>query len=281
MSDTSLAEVAQEPAPEVKTSGETTQNSEVETRDEENTNSSESVENDSGDENSEDSEVESQSKPKKGFEKRIGKEIARKNEALREAEYWKRVALERGAGETKVEPQQQVQAPVKPKFSDYNDIEAYAEAVAVYTVEEKFRKQEQRAQQVTQEQTYKSRLEEFKKSTPDFDDVLASTDATVSDAVKASIFESDVGPAVLYYLANNEDEAKRINGMSAVRQIAEIGKIEARLSTQKPQEKKVSKAPAPLKPLSGGAPVTSKKLDDPTLSAEEWIKMRNKAKRFK
>ena len=85
----------------------------------------------------------------------------------------------------------------------------------------------------------------------------------------------------MYYLANNEDEAKRINGMSAVRQIAEIGKIEARLSTQKPQEKKVSKAPAPLKPLSGGAPVTSKKLDDPTLSAEEWIKMRNKAKRFK
>ena len=279
MSDTSLAEMATNTAT-TEPVVENEQNSEAVTNDAEDISSAEATLDEDGHEDNEDSEVESKVKPKKGFEKRIAKEVARKNEALRESEYWKKVALERGAGEPqKATP---VVQAAKPKFADYNDIEAYTEALTDWKMESKLQEASQKTKQATQVETYQSRLKDFEKANPDFQEVLASTDAQISDAVKQAVFESDVGPAVLYYLANNEDEAERISGMSVYRQVAEIGKIEAKLVAQKPKEKKVtSTAPAPIKTVSGGAPVTTKKFDDPMMPADEWIKSRNKLKGFK
>lgn len=278
MSETSLSEMDTNPAV-TETVTENTQNSGVAETEVESTESTEAQVDDEGLDSSEDSEAESEKPKKTGFEKRISKEVARKKEAQAEANYWKRVALER-QGETQVTPQA-VQAADKPKFADYNDIETYTEALTDWKLEQKLVEKEQKSQADTVTKNYNDRVKEFSKVRPDFQEVLADSDIVVSDYVKQLIFESDVGPALALYLAENEDEAARINGMSLVRQVAEVGKLEDRLVTKKVDKKVFSKAPAPVSPIKGGAPVTAKSLDDPSVSPDEWIKMRNKQTRYR
>lgn len=294
---TSLTEMVKEPVatttPEVD--AEKAQNSEVAENEVAGADATDANKDDAGEEggdaDSDDVSNESEKpKAKKGFEKRISKEVARKNEALREAEYWKKVALERGATQETAAQPQRTEAADKPKFSDYNDIESYTEAVTDWKMERKLEQIQQQSKAKTVEETYNSRVKEFEKTRPDFQEVLADSDLQISKPVTDLIFESDVGPAIVMYLAENEEETERINGMSQVRQLAEIGKIEAKLSKIQSgkssngaasSEKKLSKAPAPVKTVSGGAPVTTKSLDDPGLSPEEWIKMRNKQRNFR
>jgi hypothetical protein len=63
--------------------------------------------------------------------------------------------------------------------------------------------------------------------------------------------------------------------LSPTAQIREIGKLEHRLAAEPPKPKTPSKAPAPITPLTGTAPVVS---DVPTESDDvgAWIKKRNK-----
>lgn len=275
----SLAELATNTAPE---QGETEQKSVAAETELDPNVSNETNEDDAGtDETNEDAEGEK--KPKRGFDKRIAKEIARRTSAQQEAEYWKKVALERGTPQPAAAGTQEVP---KPKFADYNDIEAYTEAVTDWKVEQKLQaslqQREQQSAQRSVEQSYNERVAAFVKVQPDFQEVLAASELQISKPVTDLIFESDVGPAIVYYLAENEEETERINKLSPARQLAEIGKIEAKLAVPRAAEKKiVSKAPAPVKPVTGSAPVVKKSLDDPSLSAEEWIKLRNKTRNFR
>lgn len=281
MSETSLSVMDTNPASTQVV--ETEQNPGVAETEVENTDSTEAHEDAEGNTNSEDSDAESEKPKKSGFEKRISKEVARKNEALREAEFWKREALKHQAEPQRVE---QVQDHIaKPKFSDYNDLEAYTEAVTDWKLDsklaQKLQETEQKTKAATVVKTYNDRVAEFSKVRPDFQEVLASSDMVISDPVKELIFDSDVGPAIALHLAENEDLAERIKGMSIVRQVAEIGKLEDRLTQKKVDKKVTSNAPAPIKPVQGGAPITTKSLDDPTMPTDEWIKMRNKQTKFR
>lgn len=276
--ETSLAELATNPA--TSTEVENDQNSGVDETEVENTDSTEAHEDAEGNTNSEDSEDESEVKPKKsGFEKRISKEVARKNAALQEVAYWKKVALEKGVANEK--PQAETKVETKPKFADYNDIEAYTDAMTDWKMEKKLQEVQQTSKANTVVKNYNDRIAEFEKTRPDFKEVLAESELTVSDAAKELIFDSEVGPAIVLYLAENEDEAHRINGMSAVRQLAELGKLETKLTPKVKEKKVTSNAPAPIKPVQGGAPITTKSLDDPTMPTDEWIKMRNKQTKFR
>ncbi len=259
------------------------QNSGVAETEVENTDSTEAHEDAEGDEeNSSDLEAEADKPKKSGFEKRISKEVARKNEALREVEFWKKEALKsKGKDESQSSTQPSVTHTDKPKFSDYNDLEAYTEAITDWKVEQKLATQAEKSKQNTVVNTYNDRVKEFSKVRPDFQEVLASSELEISGPVKELIFESDVGPAIALHLAENEELAERIKGMSFVRQVAEIGKLEDKLTQKKVDKKVVSKAPAPISPIKGGAPVTTKSLDDPSISPDEWIKMRNKQKGFR
>lgn len=264
---------------------ETTQTSEAVQNEVDEVASTETTQDEGGqDDTTDDGDESSSKKPKKGFEKRIAKEISRRTQAQQEAEYWKKVALERGTSPQPAAVGTQ-EAP-KPKFADYNDIETYTEALTDWKMEAKLQASlQQRDKQTAQqslEKSYNARVQEFVKVTPDFADVLAASDLQISQPVTELIFESDVGPAIAYYLAENEAETERINKLSPARQLAEIGKIEAKLTAPvADKKKKVSQAPAPVKPVQGGAPVSTKSIDDPNISSEDWIKLRNKARRFK
>ena len=278
MSETSLSEMDTNPAATEVV--ETEQNSGVAETEVESTNSTEAHEDAEGsEENGSDSEAESEKPKKSGFEKRISKEVARKNDALREMEYWKKVALERQSEPQRAEPV--AQAAQKPVFTDYNDLEAYTEALTDWKLEQRFTEKEQKSKAATVVKNYNDRVTEFSKVRPDFQEVLANSDLVISDPVKELIFDSDVGPAIALHLAENEELAERIKGMSIVRQVAEIGKLEDKLTQKKVDKKVVSKAPAPVSPIKGGAPVTAKSLDDPSVPNDEWIKMRNKQTKFR
>ena len=102
---------------------------------------------------------------------------------------------------------------------------------------------------------------------PDYDDMIASSDVMISDQVKDAILESDIGPRIIYHLAENPEIAEKINKLSLVNALKEVGKIEARLE-KAPESKaeakavEVSKAPRPISPLksmsaSGEVPMDS------------------------
>ena len=133
----SSSQVEQNTAPEQEptglTAGETTSESVAEENEADSTESVESTENDSGNENSDaDAESESESKKSgKGFEKRIERFNRRLAEKEAEIEHWRKVALQSAQGGTQqVQPATQpIVSSEKPKFSDYNDIEAYTDAM--------------------------------------------------------------------------------------------------------------------------------------------------------
>ena len=85
----------------------------------------------------------------------------------------------------------------------------------------------------------------------DFEEVVGESDAPISREMGQAIVESEVGTDIAYYLAQHPDEAKRIASLSPIRQIAEIGKLEDRVS--KPAPKALTKAPEPITPAGSRA----------------------------
>lgn len=100
------------------------------------------------------------------------------------------------------------------------------------------------------------KFEEARTKYEDFDDVVSSNWVTpqIQAAVAEYLKEADSMDA-LYYLGKHPEEVERLSGLSRVRQLAEIGKIEAKLSTPEPKQPAApptSKAPAPIRNVSGG-----------------------------
>jgi hypothetical protein len=117
---------------------------------------------------------------------------------------------------------------------------------------------QQREQEAQQKiiQSWAQKVQEAKAELPDFDDLVASSDVVVNNAVRDAILESDVGPKILYHLAENNDLAKKIASLSPNAALREIGKLEAKFEA-KPETTQTapvvrSKAPTPIQPIRGG-----------------------------
>lgn len=176
--------------------------------------------------------------------------------------------------------QTQTPAPAQPNI-DYSkaptlemfggNVEEFVKATTSYTAAVT------RAQIETESKTrnYQQRLAEFKKTAADFDEVMEEvsdhpTAMRTSEEVRMFILESNSGPAVQHYLAKNINELARIDSMPPWQRFAELGKIEDRVSAKKktasPQRQE-SKAPPPVKPVTGKAPAPTKDLYE--MSADE------------
>ena len=91
---------------------------------------------------------------------------------------------------------------------------------------------------------------------PDFDDMVGSADVVVSNEVRDAIFESEVGPRILYHLAENPEYAEKLSSMTVASALRNIGKLEAQYEKTEPTSKTVvgkSKAPAPINPIRSAA----------------------------
>jgi len=206
-------------------------------------------------------------KPNPKIERRFS-EITKQREAAREEarkEREAREALESRLRELESKanpaPAPQVDANAEPQPSQFEDAFEYARALAEWSAEKALRDrdaaEERRKQQAAEAEKHKAwadKVAKAKTELPDFEDMVASSDVAVSNEVRDAILESDVGPQVLYYLAENSDFAKSLGEMPTIKALREIGKLEARLEKSEPkQEVKTvaakSNAPAPISPL--------------------------------
>lgn len=149
-----------------------------------------------------------------------------------------------------------------PKESDFEDYLAFQEAKTAYRTAEmlvgrELKKNAEAARLAQTQQnneivaTFRERAEDVRKIVKDFDTVVAA--ATVSPTnqeVAMAILESEKGPHIAYYLSKHPEKVLEINDMSTRRALAEIGRLEVRLT---PTPKKESKAPAPVAPVRGSA----------------------------
>lgn len=216
-------------------------------------------------------------KPNPKIERRFS-EITKQREAAKaeaQQEREARLALEARLKEleTKANPQPaQAQANElgpEPQPDQFNDMFEYAKALAEYTADRRLMERDQQevqrkaaAEQELKFKAWAERIDKAKNELPDFDEMVQSSEVSVSDPVRDAIMESDVGPKILYHLAENPEFATKLNGMSVISALREIGKLEARLekpasgAESAPTGTAVvgkSRAPAPITPIRGGA----------------------------
>jgi len=177
----------------------------------------------------------------------------------------------------------------KPRPDQFVDAFEYAEALADWSAEnavmrarqedvEKM-KQAERAKVID---TWNKKLEATKSELPDFDDMVASSDVVVSDQVRDAILESDVGPRILYHLAENQDLAEKISKSSLSSALREIGKLEAKFEKTEPVKSvaQKSKAPAPISPIKAGTSEQAIITDTDKMTYSQYKAMRQ-AKRIR
>lgn len=170
--------------------------------------------------------------------------------------------------------------PQREKFADY---EAYIEAVAEWKADQKVKAREEAqararaAEQAKQRETaWQKRLSAAAKDIPDLIETLESSEAPLTPPMMTAITESDIGPKLAHWLAQNVEDAERIAGLSPASQVREIGKLEAKLLAEPaPKPKPTSAAPEPITPVGGKAPASDEPSDKD--SDAEWIRKREAA----
>ena len=259
----------------------------------ETTEASETSEEEQEEEGKEETEEEKPKKPLKGFKKRINKLNERLSAKEQEAEYWKRQALEgKGAQETKPDPKVEAKSEGKPKAEDFESHEDFVEALADWKTEQKLKERESKQRETQAKTEHQKQVDAFQQGVQalmekheDFEEVLESVDdVRMSPAVQQLILDSKNGPELTYHLAKNREELERICKLSPLAAARELGKFEAGLSKPEPKQepRKLTKAPEPIKPLSGsGKSQTEKTIFDEGLSQADFeaLEMKRLAKK--
>lgn len=211
----------------------------------------------------------SDAKPETRRDKRIQQLIEERQNAEREAAHWR---------------QRAEALPPKPAGNevDHPDDASWRKAIVQESIQEAQRAAaestaEEAARRAFQArgQAFEARVTDFRERAPDFDQVARNPNLPITHVMGEAITESDCGPQVAYWLGKNQSEAARIASLPPVRQVAEIGRLEARL-TAAPLTKKTTQAPPPPRTLAGTPSPSAPNLDD--MDYETYVKTR-KAKR--
>jgi hypothetical protein len=196
------------------------------------------------------------------FEKITKQREEAREEARKERE--QRESLEAKVKELESRNQpQKVEVAEEPRPEQFTDMYEYAKALTDYKVDQRLSEEKQKVEQAKVEaqrqeviNTWAKRVQSAKSEMPDFEDMVGSADVVVSNEVRDAIFESDVGPRILYHLAENPEIAEKLQGMTVTSALRTIGKLEAQFEKAEPQTKAVvgkSKAPAPINPIRSAA----------------------------
>jgi hypothetical protein len=208
-------------------------------------------------------------KPNPKLERRFSqitkeRESAR-DEARRERELRESLEVQVRELKNKAQPSAEPKFDSEPKPEQFTDMYEYQQALVDYRVDQRLGEEKQKeanakaeAERMKVINTWAKRVETAKAEIPDFEDMVGSADVAVSNEVRDAIFESDVGPRVLYHLAENPDIAEKLNGMTMTAALRMIGKLEAQFEKKSDEQlsKTVvnkSKAPAPINPIRSAA----------------------------
>ncbi len=230
-------------------------------------------------------ETEEQKRSK--FQRRLDRQKAARVAAETETRLLKQRVAELEARST---PQE---VSTEPQIAQFETADEYAKAMKEWATKqagETIKQREQREQQERYERSrsesltnFQERLEDARDKYSDYDTV-AGGNHPVTQAMADAITESDIGPDVAYFLGKNPKEATRIAQLSPLRQIAEIGRLEAKILAE-PAVIKTSSAPEPIRPVrpTGKARITD--TTDPRsikdMSDSEWIEAERARQRKK
>ena len=200
-------------------------------------------------------EDDSTAKPATGAQKRIGKLTFEKRQAERENQTL-REQLEQMQQQAPTAPAQSHALTPPTLESTGYDEELYQRSMSEWATGNT--QQQMKAQQ--EAQTQKTRFEEFTQKSEQFADAnedyfekISDQQLPISELMADAIYESDKGPQILYYLANNHERASAIASMSPGKAALEIGRLEARFSLPAANTKKTTTAPPAVRKVVGGA----------------------------
>lgn len=216
----------------------------------------------------------------KNAQKRIDELTWKANQREREAEYWRQQALQAKP----VEPPKA--EPTKlPTLEEVGYDEAkYQAALIEYATKQAEEVVNKRLSEVESKRTEQQRIEAFvsrqkafAQATPDFEDkVLRDPTLPITNTMRDVIVDSDSGPEIAYYLANNREAAEQIASLPPHLAALEMGRVEGRLSALKEAKTRpvVSKAPPPPPRVDDTQTEVDKDPDE--MSVDQWVKWREK-----
>jgi len=201
------------------------------------------------------------------IQSRFDKLTREKYDALREADYWR----DRAQRPVEAKPEPVAPAPVPTLETSGFDETKYQAALIAYAKQQA----REEAQVVLEREsaqrelavlrgTFEKRQVDYIKSHPDYvDKVLNNPRLPITEDMAQVIMDSEIGPAVAEYLADNESQARAISLLPAIAQAREIGRIEARLEAAKVKPKPpVSQAPPPTPKIDATSPAIEKPMSE-------------------
>ena len=225
--------------------------------------------------------------------RKIEKIIAKKHRAQKEAEEFgagearKAIAAEQRAADLQRQidelrgTKSEGAKPGEPKPEDFKTVGEYTRALVKFEATQAGKANAQNAE-VSRQQAeanqlisgFVERQEAFKKATPDYEEILEAADFEIPHVSQQYLIESEMGPHLAYHLAKNPDVAASLRKLSPRRQLAELGKLEAKLEAPAPvvttngstPKNDVSKAPAPIQPLDAKSTPVNKDPKDMSFS---------------
>ena len=217
---------------------------------------------------------------RRSAERRAQETERKADEAAREAQYWREQALRAQQPKELVrEAESQVKTLADFEYDDakyQSYVLEQAEKRAVAAAEKRLKDQGETDARERRKATFVQRETEFAKTAADYREKTRSASFPVSDAMAEVFAESEEGPAVAYYLANNLNLADSIARMQPLAAARELGRIEAKLISEREKAAKtVSNAPPPPPKIDGaGDPKVDK--DPKDMTDVEFAKWRRK-----
>ena len=182
-------------------------------------------------------------------------------------------ALEAIKALTPKPPPEPVAEP-RPRREEFGDPQSYDTAMEVWAARaveraraeareqatretrEQLQQQAQKAEQDALVTTWAERRAKAMEQLPDYEAVAERDDVQITPPMAEAIMRSDNGAEVAYHLGKHPDEAARIAKLPSVgMQLFEMGKLAATLA--KPPPAAVSRAPAPIVPLTGAREIAT------------------------
>jgi hypothetical protein len=196
-----------------------------------------------------------------------------REKAEKDAEYWRRQKTEARADffktrgeQPRVEtPAPDLTIPAAPNKEDFDDYDKFMDAKidhATKVAQIKWnQEQERKASDTTRQDklsTLREKIDAGPTIFPDFAEVVFDPTVPITQGVHELLAELDKPAEVAYYLAKNKAEAIAIARMNPRQAAVALGRIEARyMGTESATTvKKVTGAPAPIRPVGASQTVT-------------------------
>ena len=218
-----------------------------------------------------------------GAQKRIDELTWHRRNLERDVAHWRELALKNM--QQPAAPESKPEAKPSKKLADFNyDEEAFSEYLVEHAADKAAEKaaaklreqQEQERKQSSRkdnETKFREREAKFRAEAEDYEDIAYM--APINDIVDV-VMAMDEGPRIAYYLGKNPETAARINSLPPHLAAVELGRLDAKLATEREQAKAkpVSKAPPPPPKIDATEPAVSK--DPKDMSDTEFAKWRKR-----